>query len=155
MRVSRRKKTSGGKKEEVATLAIPGRLEYLSFADMLLQGIAPTLGMGDDETNAFSIAILEAGTNAIQHGSRLDRSKKVVFSFIVEDDRLSVRVRDEGPGFDPDKVLVVDAPDDLTKHHGRGIFIMKSLMNIVSFTFGAGNGTTVLLSDPRRTAEIC
>ncbi|MDI6809317.1 MAG: ATP-binding protein [Candidatus Eisenbacteria bacterium] len=149
MPASSEKTGPGARGEEIAVLSIPGRLEYLPFADALLVGVAASLGMGDDEKDAFSISILEAGTNAIQHGSKYDESKKIVFSFIVEDGSLSVLVKDEGPGFELDKVLLESKPDDWTRPRGRGIFIMKSLMGTVDFAFGKDRGTTVLLSQPR------
>ena len=149
MQASSGRTGAGAESGEVAVLSIPGRLEYLPFADALLAGIASAFRIGDEEKDAFSIAILEAGTNAIQHGSKFDESKNIIFSFVVERGNLSVLVKDEGPGFELDKVLLKGKPEDWTTLRGRGIFIMRSLMRTVDFAFGKEKGTTVLLSEPK------
>jgi anti-sigma regulatory factor (Ser/Thr protein kinase) len=46
---------------------------------------------------------------------------------------LDVRVRDEGPGFDPTRVPDPLAPENLSKPSGRGIFLMRMLMDEVAF----------------------
>ena len=46
---------------------------------------------------------------------------------------LDVRVRDEGPGFDPTRVPDPLAPENLSKSGGRGIFLMRMLMDEVAF----------------------
>ena len=68
------------------------------------------------------------------------------------DEALRVRVHDEGPGFDARKVLQVDPTDPgfLLKPRGRGIFIMRSLMDEVQFDIREGVGCTAILTKYRK-----
>ena len=100
----------------------------------------------------ISISVLEAGTNAIQHGNRIDPTKKVDMSFELHPDRLAVVVRDHGKGFDVDKLLTdVTSPEHLLDLRGRGIYMMRTCMDTVDFKFDP-DGTTVRLVKVRRVA---
>lgn len=51
------------------------------------------------------------------------------------DDEITVAVEDEGRGFNPEELPDPLLPENLLKPSGRGIHIMKSLMDSVSFEF--------------------
>jgi serine/threonine-protein kinase RsbW len=73
----------------------------------------------------FRLVLLELLTNAIIHGNRFDRNKKVVAVADVLPEQISIGVIDEGNGYDlksiPDPLL----PENINKQHGRGLFIVK------------------------------
>ncbi len=98
------------------------------------------------------MSVIEAGTNAIQHGHKRDASKAFDIEFAIWPDRLEVTVHDTGPGFD---LKLVDAdvtsPDRLFELRGRGIYIMRACMDTVEFRFDA-SGTTCHLVKRRRAA---
>ena len=52
------------------------------------------------------------------------------------DGEVSITVRDEGRGFDAATVQDPTAPDNRLLTHGRGIYLMKTLMDEVSFEDG-------------------
>jgi anti-sigma regulatory factor (Ser/Thr protein kinase) len=90
------------------------------------------------------MAVIEAGTNAIQHGHKRDASRPVDVDFLMFEDRLEVTVRDTGPGFDPASINGdPSTPDHLFDSRGRGIFIMKACVDTVNFEF-TGNGTVCI-----------
>jgi serine/threonine-protein kinase RsbW len=92
-----------------------------------------------------TLSVIEAGTNAIQHGSGRDPAKPVDVVFYVHPDRLEVSVHDQGPGFDLDDVSGdITLPEHLLDARGRGIFIMRACMDSVDFAFD-GSGTTCRL----------
>jgi anti-sigma regulatory factor (Ser/Thr protein kinase) len=66
--------------------------------------------VNDHDVFSIKLALEEALINAIKHGNQLDRNKKVHVTFRVLQDRFEVRIRDEGPGFDP-----ADVPDPILK----------------------------------------
>jgi len=135
---------------EIIRLSIPSRLELLPLVDQLTAGISERLEFDDEGRMQISISVLEAGTNAIQHGNRIDPTKRVDLQFELHPDRLEVVVHDLGKGFDVEKLLVdVTTPEHLLDLRGRGIYMMRSCMDAVNFTFGP-DGTTVRLVKTKR-----
>ncbi|MBM3317633.1 MAG: ATP-binding protein [Candidatus Eisenbacteria bacterium] len=127
---------------------IPSRLEILDVVDKVASAIAEHMEFPEEEANSIANSVIEAGTNAIQHGHFLDADLPVDFLFQIGADALRVRVSDQGPGFDVEAVLRSDptSPDSLLASRGRGIFIMKSLMDEVSFEMLPRRGCTVVLT---------
>lgn len=140
-------------KPEVITLSIPSRLELLPVLDKLVAGIIDQMGFDEADADAVAISVIEAGTNAIQHGHKKDPTKIVFFRFGIFPDRLKVDVTDSGAGFDLARVLASDptSPEGLTQCCGRGIFIMRQLMDHVDFDIKSSQGTTVHLEKSKRT----
>lgn len=138
---------------QMITFSIPSRLELLPVLDRLVQGIAEQMDFGEDDTNAIAISVIEAGTNAIQHGHKKDPSKTVEFRFALYPDQLQILVHDSGPGFNVQEVLNIDptSPESLLKSRGRGIYIMRQMMDEVDFTIRPSEGTSVHLRKTRRT----
>src|SRR5216684_1223905 len=89
------------------------------------------------EEEFVELALREALSNAMIHGNRVDPSKLVHVCCRCECGRgLSVVVRDQGPGFDLNKVPDPLAIENLGAEHGRGIHLMKLAMDEVSFERG-------------------
>ncbi len=99
--------------------------------------------------NALQIAVIEAGTNAIQHGNAFAEDKSVTFDFTVDPKDIRVRVDDFGEGFDPSKVGNPTDDSNLLSPHGRGLYLMRSLMDEVTFRTRDDHGTTVVLRKTR------
>lgn len=94
--------------------------------------------VGDEP--AVGLALLEAVTNAVVHGNRLDRHRVVqVLCRCERGIGVSVIVRDQGQGFDPDAVNP-PAVENRNDKRGRGIHLMKLAMDEVKFE---NNGTAV------------
>jgi two-component sensor histidine kinase len=89
---------------------------------------------------AFYIAMREALANAVTHGNRHDGFKRVYVQYTCEpDNTLSILVRDEGDGFDPNDVPI---RKDMEEDSNRGIYLMTSCMDEVQFR---RNGTEVYM----------
>jgi serine/threonine-protein kinase RsbW len=131
----------------VVRLTLPSRLEMLGVLDCLVQGIAGQMEFDEDATIEIATSVVEAGTNAIQHGHQLNERLPVQFSFYLGEKALEVWVRDEGPGFNLEDIVTSDPtrPEDLLKARGRGIFIMRAMMDSVEFQIRPGEGTLVHL----------
>lgn len=101
------------------------------------------------EELAVELALREALNNAVVHGNRLDPGKLVqVYCRCELGKELSLVVRDQGIGFDPSGIADPLALENLQAEHGRGILLMRSQMDQVSFERG---GTEVHM---RKTASI-
>jgi len=86
------------------------------------------------------ISLTEAVNNAIIHGNCADEKKKVKINMEQIATGLSVSVTDEGCGFDPKEVPDPTSPENLECCGGRGVFIMNSLADKLSYS---NNGCTV------------
>jgi serine/threonine-protein kinase RsbW len=128
--------------EKGMRVEIPSRLEELSRVEKLAQKIAKTYCVPPDKLDNLAIAITEAVGNAILHGNKLDPDKIVVIQFRMDGVYLRIDVEDQGRGFDPDSLRDPLLPENLMKESGRGVFILKSLMDDIRFSFSP-NGTVV------------
>jgi anti-sigma regulatory factor (Ser/Thr protein kinase) len=139
--------------EKLLEMQIPSRLEYLGLLAKLVEGLQGPLGLSDEEIFAASTALIEAGTNAIQHGGNLEHSP-VRISLGAGDGLLVMEVRDDGHGFDLARIDIrsdhAADPEQIYNSRGRGIFIMRSLMDDVTFNFGRDRGTSVRLELKRK-----
>jgi anti-sigma regulatory factor (Ser/Thr protein kinase) len=105
-----------------------------------------------DALEKIDLALHEALVNAIVHGSQSDPSKSVQIRLgMSEDGSLLLAVRDTGAGFDPTQVPM-PLGKRLTLSHGRGLFIIRELMDEVTFSFE--NGTEIRMSLRSSTSEV-
>ena len=97
----------------------------------------------------IEIALGEALANAVIHGNHEESGKQVYVGCRGGTDEVSIVVRDEGQGFDIDNIPDPTAPENIKSSHGRGIYLMKTLMDEVRFERG---GTVVYMRKSRREA---
>ncbi len=116
---------------------VPSEIGLISpLVDWLMSLIAGSRCVFGQE-QSVELALREALSNAMLHGNRLDASKLVHVRCCCEcADGVSIVVRDQGRGFDPDKVPDPLAVENLGAEHGRGIHLMKLAMDDVSFQRG-------------------
>jgi anti-anti-sigma factor len=90
----------------------------------------------------IKVAVGEALANAVRHGSPHGGSDHVCVEVVAYSDRVVVKVRDSGCGFDGDS----SCADDVYASGGRGVMFMRALMDRVEFSRCDGQGTTVTLT---------
>jgi len=105
------------------------------FVDKLMLLIRKC-GCAPEGESDVEIALREALANAIIHGNHENPQKHVYVRFRCESDELWFAVRDEGRGFDLNKIADPTAPENTAAAHGRGIYLMKALMDEVRFEEG-------------------
>jgi serine/threonine-protein kinase RsbW len=122
---------------------MPSRLEEILRMEDVLSQIAQEVGLPEERTSLFVVAVTEALSNAILHGNRQDpsRSVHVRFRYLPAQDsstpaKLRVEVEDEGPGFDPSSLPDPTEEKNLLRESGRGIFLMRHLADLVEFHKG-------------------
>jgi len=97
-----------------------------------------------DTVENFGISVTEMFNNAIKHGNENNKKKSVFVSFEVYENQIKAIVLDEGKGFNPNKVADPLSPENIYKESGRGIFIVKNLMDNVDIQY-TGGGTKVVM----------
>jgi serine/threonine-protein kinase RsbW len=91
----------------------------------------------DGSESDIEMALHEALANAVIHGNGENSNKLIyVTCRCYMDGEVSITVRDEGRGFDSSAVLDPTALENLLFTHGRGIYLMKTLMDEVCFEEG-------------------
>jgi len=128
----------------------PSSIEYLDKIERLSSKIAREAGFDESTVDDISIALTELVNNAIHHGNRDDRAKKVTVTFTQTPEALHIAIRDEGGGFEPEKLNDPLHPENLLADNGRGIYLVKALMDNVDYRF-PGNGTEVIITKKRKT----
>ncbi len=104
------------------------------------------LQIDEDASHWIGIAMREAVGNAIQHGNQLDPEKLVEIDLGVEENEIVVKVRDQGSGFDPDKVPNPLKVDNLLRPDGRGLLLMQQFMDSMEYSFDPETGTELTMT---------
>jgi len=86
-----------------------------------------------DDIFAVHLAIEEAFINAIRHGNKMDPAKEVKIEYLVCSDKVEIFMTDQGEGFDPEAVPDPRLAENLYKPEGRGLFLINSYMDEVTF----------------------
>lgn len=76
--------------------------------------------------NKVFLCISEAVVNSIVHGNKNDKDKKVYICADWTPECISLKIRDEGEGFNLDEVVNPTTNENVRKECGRGIHIIKS-----------------------------
>lgn len=97
----------------------------------------------EDTTGNLMLLLSEAVTNAIVHGNKLDKKKKVEVEVQINSNKIVSTVKDQGDGFDPDAANNPLKEENLLKDSGRGIFLIKEISDSMDYL---DNGTTIRFS---------
>lgn len=116
-------------------IKVPNQTKYLSLIGRIGEDIAKELDRfsGDKETLAYhlNLVLTEAMSNAIKYGKSEDNGETVNICITISDKELFIRIYDYGQGFD---INAIAAPDfESLEDRGRGIFLIKALMDSVSY----------------------
>lgn len=105
------------------------------------------LEIGYDEKNEY----LEEGTftKELNHRKSLEKYKdrKVFLNYILDKNKVCYVIKDEGKGFDWENLPNAEEPDNIFKRNGRGILLIKLMMDEVSFNENGNEITIIKYSD--------
>ena len=108
-------------------------MESVSELEAAAEKLAAEAGLDEDAHFHLAMAVREAAVNAVLHGNEYDPHKTVTASFENTGSDLVITVADQGRGLDPDALPDPLAPENLLRGTGRGIFLIRSLMDEVHF----------------------
>ncbi len=132
--------------------------DMLDFVQVVSDHVGRLSGLDDEAIHWVGVAVRESVINAIKHGNCNDERKRVHVDFTPLDEGadpgIHIRVRDEGPGFDPSTLPDPLAPENLLKSSGRGIFLIRSFMDeLVLRRAPEGGMEVVMVKRGTRTPE--
>jgi serine/threonine-protein kinase RsbW len=130
-------------------LDLPSSLDLLDLVHGVSEQMGKAAGLDEDAVHWLNVAVRECVINAISHGNGNDLEKRVHLEFATFEDGagpgVSVRVRDEGPGFDPGTLPDCCAPENILKASGRGIFLIRSFMDEIKLRRAPEGGMEVVM----------
>jgi len=115
---------------------IPSIKENVSVVESFIENVGEKIRIEEAIYGNVLVSVTEAVNNAIVHGNKEDKNKKVRLG--LKQNKKSVRfiVEDEGMGFDHNTLPDTTNPKNLEKVKGRGIFLIKSLSDKTTFKQG-------------------
>src|ERR1700685_3615544 len=122
-------------------------LESVDLAEGEILKAAEQVGFDEDEQHRIGMAVRECMGNAVVHGNRDNRNKQVPVSVGVEKagSRFTIRITDQGEGFEMQEVPDPLHDTNLLRHSGRGLFLMGAFMDDLKVRKAAQAGTEVTL----------
>ncbi len=119
---------------ELLHLTISADSEAVSSAADAVSNTLTQLEVPEQKRFEIVLAVQEALTNAVVHGCANDSSKNVTCRLqCAKEGRIEIIVTDPGPGFDPDSIAAPTDGDRLHADHGRGVYLIRQLMDEVRF----------------------
>ncbi|MCK4538101.1 MAG: ATP-binding protein [Candidatus Krumholzibacteria bacterium] len=116
---------------------VPSKLSRILGVNRLVSFLAAEFGFPPEDWRVnLPMVIDEALSNAIEHGNKGNESLKVHVRIYISSRRIVINIEDQGEGFIPESVDDPTDQENIYKGSGRGIFLMKELMDSVSFKNG-------------------
>ena len=120
-------------KQMVFRLTLSSNPKNIGKIEGFLKTIGKTVRLDEIQFHKLMVSLTEAVNNAIVHGNRSLPGKKVQVMCELLPGWILIMIHDEGRGFKPEKVGNPLAKENLLRESGRGIFLMRTLMDKVEF----------------------
>jgi len=108
-------------------------MQSVGEVEAAAERFAVEAGLDEDQQFRVTMAVREAAVNAVLHGNEYDPARQIAVSLENTGKDLVFTVADQGRGFMPESVPDPLAPENLLRGTGRGIFLIRSLMDEVHF----------------------
>lgn len=111
-------------------LKLPSQRAFLGVPDAVLLELGSDLDCPRSSIEELGTAVIEACSNAMEHGNQLAADKSIEVHIEMDDHRIDVAVIDDGPGFDFGAWKPVEDP---MSERGRGILIMREFTDVLAY----------------------
>src|SRR5712692_4791573 len=133
------------RRSQTINLVLDSTLDSVDKAERAALDLARESGFGEEDLDRIGMSVRECMVNAVVHGNRYNSHKKVRLSLSRTPERFTIRIADQGEGFNPDDLPDPLSGDNLLRHSGRGIFLMKAFMDDLQVRRLEPTGTEVTL----------
>jgi serine/threonine-protein kinase RsbW len=129
------------------TVRFPGQYKSLAQIAEFIQKISIHAELDEYATYAVETAVDEACTNIIEHGYGGEDIGDIEFTYLIEEDRLTIILRDHGQPFNPVKAPPPKLSNKLKKRssHGLGIYLMRRCMDHIEYTYTPSDGNVLTM----------
>lgn len=114
-------------------LTLPSTLEGVGEIERAAEELALRTGFDEEASCTITIAVREAAINASKHGNDFSKEKTIGVQLVRTAETLTVRISDQGQGMDPAMIPDPLEPANLLRDSGRGVFLMRAIMDEVHF----------------------
>lgn len=127
------------------TLTCNTDLRFIDMIQVVGGELIKQMNFSLDDCERIWLAVQEGIANAMKHGNKLDESKIVTLQFAPSHEQIVIQINDQGQGIDLDSVPNPNLPENLLKSSGRGIYLMKQVMDSVEMNHSKSGSTLVLV----------
>jgi serine/threonine-protein kinase RsbW len=126
-------------------ITLQSDMKSVEIAEEIAHKVCRTAGLDEEDQHKVEMAVHESMINAVCHGNKYDATKRVWFRMQSFPDRIEIRIRDQGEGFDPGSLPDPLESENLLRLSGRGIFLIRAFMDEFRVVKLPGIGTEVIL----------
>ena len=122
--------------DNIMLVKIPSIKENIAVVESFIENVGEDIKIKENVYGNVLVSVTEAVNNAIVHGNKEDKNKKVKIK--LKKNKKSVRfvVEDEGSGFDHNNLPDPTTAKNVNKIKGRGVFLIKNLSDKTKFKNG-------------------
>lgn len=120
-------------------------LDSVDLAESICMRIAEASGFDEEDLHKIGMSVREGVINAYNYGNQQDRRKKIMLTIELSPETYTVRVLDQGKGFEVHTVPDPLAEENLLRTSGRGLFLMRAFMDVFEVRRGPGGGAELVL----------
>jgi serine/threonine-protein kinase RsbW len=120
-------------------------LESVDLAESITMRIAEAAGFPDEEIHKIGMAVREGVINAYNYGNQQDRQKKILMTVELAPENMTVKVIDQGQGFELTEIPDPLAEENLLRTSGRGLFLMRAFMDEFKVERGPEGGAQLVM----------
>jgi len=114
-------------------ITFSSKIENISLVEKLVDELSENYSLDSLLYGNILVSLVEAVSNAIRHGNKMDESKNVTLRYEVTKNVLTCTVIDQGVGFDYTTIPDPTSDENIDKPHGRGIFLISRLSDDLKF----------------------
>lgn len=135
---------------KVKELILESKFEEVQKLESYLNDLQDWANFNDEDYARIMLTLSEAATNAIIHGNKEIKGKKVTIRCTCKQDQLVITVSDEGEGFSPEEVPDPLKKENLMNEGGRGVYLIEEYADSVDYI---DNGTTIRMTFKLNTGQ--
>ena len=147
--VTKEMRVNSETKKNFYELIIKSDLNEIPKVERFTEKVSEKMNFTEEEKDSLAISITEIVSNAISHGNKKDKNKKVVIKYQLSPKSLTISVQDEGKGFDEKKIADPLDPKNLLKESGRGVYIVRTLMDKLEFEYNKTGTLTRIVKNKK------
>ncbi len=122
---------------------------FLGIPDAVIQELGSELPFTQTELDELSTSVIEGCTNALEHGNKMMDEVPVRLEIVFDTERIEITIFDQGEGFDYESIDFSLEPADLMQERGRGIYIMYTYCDELSFFRHNGSFAVRMVKIPK------